>query len=499
METSLEKPVEKIAPPVDFKGQRPLCVDLDGTLIRSDSLFEGIAAVMRRNIFDIARFPFWFSKGMAAFKSEVFQRADIDVSRLPYHEDLLEALRSEHKRGRPLVLASGTQQVFAEKVAAHLGIFSDVIASNASINLIGSAKAGELARRYGERGFDYVGDSRFDLAVWQKAATAWVVSGDRSLAQAAERQAPLEKRFDSKKAGLKVYAKALRVHQWAKNLLIFLPTLLSDHIGNPMHWIYCIFAFISYSFISSSVYILNDLLDIEADRRHPDNRKRPFAAGTLSIARGLLLLPLLLFAGLGIGFALSTPYFLVILGYFAMTCLYSLRIKQMVMADVIMLALLYTWRVLAGGVVTSTHISEWFLTFALFFFLSLAALKRCSELILMEQNSQQKNSRRAYLVSDLPLLVAVGVANGYLSVLVLALYINDPKVSSHMRFPAALWMLCPILLYWISRLWFKAYRGVMHTDPLVFALKDRSSYIIAIVVGVLWFLARGPLFLTFPV
>lgn len=491
--------LEKQSPgsPAPSSKARPLCVDLDGTLIRSDSLFEAVCAVLRHNFLDIFRLPLWLSRGMSFFKSQCFSRSEIDIARLPYNVELLETLRAEQKRGRKLVLATGTHQDFAAKVAEHLGLFAEVIASDSQRNLVGSAKAEELVTRYGDRGFDYVGDSRMDLQVWKHASRAWVVGSERSLIEAAERQAPLEKRFESGAAGLKVYVKALRVHQWAKNVLIFLPTLLSVHFTDPKNWLLCLAAFFSYSLISSSVYILNDLLDIEADRRHPDKQHRPFAAGTLSIARGLLLVPILLALGLGIGYMLSLGYFLLVLGYFAMTCLYSLRLKQIVMADVITLSLLYTWRVLAGGVVTETHISEWFLTFALFFFLSLAALKRCSELILMEQNAEKKSSRRGYLVSDLPLLMAVGVANGYLSVLVLALYINDPKVSSQMRFPAALWMLCPIMLYWISRLWFKAHRGAMHTDPLVFALKDRKSYLIFFIAGALWLLARRPIFLTF--
>jgi 4-hydroxybenzoate polyprenyltransferase len=238
-------------------------------------------------------------------------------------------------------------------------------------------------------------------------------------------------------------------------------------------------------------------LDIEADRRHPDNRKRPFAAGTLSIITGWSLAPLLLLGGLGLGLYISFNYFLVVLGYFAMTCLYSLKLKQLAIADIIVLALLYTWRVLAGGVATETIITEWFMTFALFFFLSLATLKRCSELILMEQNQEKKNKRRGYMVADLPLLLGFGVASSYLSVLVMALYLNDNRVVVQLRYPEALWTLCPILLYWTSRLWLMAYRGRMTTDPLVFALRDRTSYVIVLSAGLLWLLARGPLFLAF--
>lgn len=483
--------------PQSQASKRVLCVDLDGTLLRSDSLQEAVCAVLRRNFFDIRRLPVWLSRGKAAFKQAVYERAEIDIERLPYRQDLIELLRAEQRRGRRITLATGAPQSFARKVADHLGFFGDVLGSDEKVNLTGEAKAERLVQLYGEKGFDYVGNSRVDLQVWKRAASAWVVSNDKQLIQAAERAAPLEKSISEQARPFKVLSKALRIHQWAKNLLIFLPTLLSSHVFDPTHWLYCVLAFFSFSFIASSVYILNDLLDIEADRRHPDNRKRPFAAGTLSIATGLGLIPLLLAAGLSIAGWLSLDYLGILIGYFAMTCIYSLRVKQIVMADIIVLAVLYTWRVLAGGVVTATPISEWFLTFALFFFLSLALLKRCSELILMEQNREKKNSRRGYTVADLPLLVNVGVANGYLSVLVLALYIHDPRVASHMRYPQLLWALCPVLLYWISRMWLKAYRGAMHTDPLVFALKDRTSYIIALLTGMLWLVARGPFFLSF--
>jgi 4-hydroxybenzoate polyprenyltransferase len=242
---------------------------------------------------------------------------------------------------------------------------------------------------------------------------------------------------------------------------------------------------------------LNDLLDIESDRRHPDNRRRAFAAGDLSILKGLLLTPLLLSTGLAIGCMLSWDYFFVVVGYFVLTCLYSIRLKRIVMADIIVLSLLYTWRVFAGGIATETILTEWFLTFDMFFFLSLATMKRCSELILTDQTKQEENKRRGYLVSDLPLLVSVGMSSAFLSVLVLALYLNDHRVANALRYPEALWILCPLLLFWICRIWFKTYRGQMPTDPLVFALKDRASYFVAIITGMLWILARGTSFIPF--
>jgi 4-hydroxybenzoate polyprenyltransferase len=423
--------------------------------------------------------------------------ADLDVARLPYREDLLQALRAEKQRGRKLILVTGCHHILARKISHHLGLFDEVFATSGSVNLVGEAKADFLVQRFGERGFDYVGNSRTDLEVWKHAGQAWVVSPHKSLILAAQRQAPLAKSFEERPKFLKILAKALRVHHWSKNLLIFLPLLLSDSLLEGAAWLACIQAFFAYSFISSSVYILNDLLDIEADRRHPDNRHRPFAAGTLSIPAGLILSPLLVSLGLVIAALQSWSYFAVVLGYFLLTTVYSFRIKQVVMADIICLAVLYTWRIWAGSVVTGIVISEWFLIFSLFFFMSLAFLKRCAELIVMEQNQQKKNSRRAYLVSDLPLLVGVGLSNAYLSVLVLALYIHDPKVAAHMRYPDLLWALCPLQLYWVSRVWLKAYRGVMHTDPLVFALRDKASYLIAVLAGLIWLLARGTLFSAF--
>ncbi len=479
------------------EAKRPLVVDLDGTLLQSDSLMESMCAVVRRRFSDLFRMPFWLLKGLAYFKERVYARNDSDISRLPFNPEVLEALKNEHRQGRKLILATGAHQDFAQKIADYLGLFSETYGTQHDLNLTGSQKARRLIERFGVKGFDYAGNSRVDKAVWRQAGSAWLVSHSEAFSREVKAVIEVDKEFRFGPANFRVYRKALRMHQWAKNLLIFLPTLLSHRYFDAFSWSLCVLAFFSFSSIASSVYLLNDLLDIEADRRHPDNRKRPFAAGTLPISSGWGLAPLLLLFGLGIGLYISLNYFFVVLGYFVMTCLYSVKLKQVPLADIIVLAILYTWRVLAGGVATETVITEWFLTFALFFFLSLALLKRCSELILMEQNQQKKNKRRGYMVSDLPLLLSFGVASGYLSVLVLALYLNDARVSIQLRYPEALWTLCPILLYWLSRLWLMAYRGLMTTDPLVFALRDRTSYVIAVATGVLWLVARGPQFLAF--
>lgn len=478
----------------DKESLRPLCVDLDGSLIRSDSLEEAACATLRKNIFDIFRFPLWLRKGLPNFKRELYSRSDTDPTRLPYHSELLEALKAEKAKGRRLVLATGARLEFAKQVNDHLDLFDEVHGTTDDCNLTGKNKANRLAERFPE--FDYVGNSRVDLEVWKKAKGAWVV-GNFSLMRETEKHCHVERRFDPPQLTFKVLRKALRVHQWAKNVLIFLPMFLSHNYFDPSYWMRCIIAFFSFSCISSSVYLFNDLLDIESDRRHPDNRHRAFAAGNLSILKGLLLTPLLIGTGLALGLLLSWEYFFVVIGYFILTTLYSIRIKRIVMADIIVLSILYTWRVFAGGIATETLLTEWFLTFDMFFFLSLATMKRCSELILMEQTKEKENKRRGYLVADLPLLVSVGMSSAFLSVLVLALYLNDHRVSGYLRYPEAMWILCPLLLFWICRIWFKTYRGQMPTDPLVFALKDRASYLVALTTGVLWILARGASFLSF--
>lgn len=474
--------------------KRPLCVDLDGSLIKSDSLEEAACAALRRNLFDLFRFPLWLQRGLPLLKREIYLRSDTDPSRLPYNTELLDALQLEKANGRRLVLATGARLEFARKVNDHLGLFDDVHATTDDVNLTGKNKANRLAEHYPE--FDYVGNGRIDLEVWKKAKGAWVV-GSSKLAREAEKLCPVERRFDPPRITFKVLRKALRVHQWAKNALIFLPMFLSHNYDGGWYWMRCIIAFFSFSCISSAVYLFNDLLDIESDRRHPDNRRRAFAAGDLSILKGLLLTPLLIGSGLALGFFLSWEYFFVVIGYFVLTSLYSVRLKRIVMADIIVLALLYTSRVFAGGIATETMLTEWLLTFLLFFFLSLATMKRCSELILTEQTKEKENKRRGYLVGDLPLLISVGMSSAFLSVLVLALYLNDHRVSGDLRYPEAMWVLCPLLLYWICRIWFKTYRGQMHTDPLVFALRDKASYLVAMITGLLWILARGSSFIPF--
>lgn len=455
----------------------PLCIDLDGTLIRSDVLIEATLGLLRRNPLYLFAFAVWLLRGRAYLKRQIAQRSDIDVAALPYDMRIVDWLRRE---AQPHVLCTASDAKFADAVAAHIGGFDAVIASDGERNLKGDAKAAVLCERFGERGFDYAADARPDLVVWRCARNAIVVNASAATERAATSAGNVVRTFAREGGGVATWLRALRLHQWLKNLLVFLPLLAAHRAFDVSAMLNTALAFLAFGFCASGVYVLNDLLDLDADRRHPRKRGRPFAAGELRIAYGLVAAPLLALAGFALALLLAPAFAAVLLGYYALTLAYSLRLKRIVMLDVIVLAALYTVRIVAGGVATATPLSFWLLAFSMFLFLSLALLKRHTELVAVLGEGGERASGRGYDVSDLPLLQSLGGASGYLAVLVFALYINSAASEMLYRHPQLLWLLCPLLLYWISRAWMLAHRGGMHDDPVVFAATDRISLAIAV-------------------
>jgi 4-hydroxybenzoate polyprenyltransferase/phosphoserine phosphatase len=465
----------------------PLCVDLDGTLIRSDLLLESLFGLLKRNLLYLLLLPFWLLRGKAAFKGRIAARVELAVDLLPYNEPLLAWLREQRAAGRPLLLATASNVRYAEHVALHLGLFEGVLASDGETNLSGRRKGQRLVERYGERGFDYAGNSAVDLLVWSHARGAILVNAPASVAQRAGRLTRIERRFEDPPPTLREYLKALRLHQWLKNLLLFVPLAMAHQALAPQLLGQALLGFLAFGLCASSVYLLNDLLDLPADRGHPSKRKRPFAAGRIPLHHGVVLIPLLLFAAL-LG-ALWLPWpFLGALGlYYAVTLAYSLRLKQAALVDVLTLAGLYTMRLVAGGAAAGVALSFWLLAFSMFLFLSLALVKRYSELLVMQQDNRDNAQGRGYQVGDLEGLAQFGAASGYLAVLVLALYINSEQVKALYARPEAIWLLCPLLLYWISRVWLLARRDQMHEDPVVFAIEDRRSHWLVIIgAAILW-------------
>ncbi len=403
---------------------------------------------------------------------------ELDIDTLPYNPELLAFLREQKRAGRPLVLVTASHRRFAERVAEYLGLFDGVLATDGFRNLAGPRKVETLVELYGERGFDYAGNAAVDVAVWKHARRAIVVNAAPPVAAQAGTAAEVERIFALNEPLWRHWVQGMRLYQWLKNVLIFVPLVAGHAWNQPDKLALALVAFLSFGLGASSVYLLNDLLDLTADRRHPSKCRRPFAAGKLSIAQGVAAIPLLLIAAFGLSLLLNPPWFTAVLAmYYVFTLAYSLRLKRVPMLDTIVLAGLYTLRMIAGATAVSIMPSFWLLAFSMFLFLSLALVKRYAELWTMRERGELSTSGRGYHVDDLGILQSLGGAAGYLAVLVLvlALYVNSETSRALYNQPMVIWLLCPVLLYWISRVWLVTHRGEMHDDPIIFALTDANS------------------------
>ena len=457
-----------------------LCVDMDGTLLKTDLIWECIISLLKVRPFLLFRIPFWLLEGRAGFKRRLAQWAPVDVSTLPYRSELLEFLSTQRQLGRRIVLVTAAEGSLAESVANHIGLFDEVLHSEEGVNLEGKIKAELLQSKFSQIGFDYIGNSTADLPVWKAARGGYVV-GDKKLVHRASSVAPINGVFETQTASVSTWIRALRGHHWAKNLLLFLPLLLAHKLHlRPLLTVAA--GFLLFSLCASSIYILNDLLDLHSDRAHPWKGKRPFASGETSIPMGLLVSALLVTATIALGFWLSIPFGAVLIAYSAATLWYSVQLKRLALVDVFALSSFYSLRIWAGSLVASVPLSDWFLGFSLFFFLALAMAKRYSELTHAGRLVQSGNSGRAYNREDRELLMHLGVGSSFSAVVIFALYIHGKEVSSLYPRPDLLFFICPAILYWLSRLWLKANRGELDEDPVTLALGDPVSYVIAALI-----------------
>jgi len=463
----------------------PLVVDLDGTLILTDMLHESALSVLRDKPGKILGIPIWLIKGKAELKRSLALYASFEPASLPYNNELLGWLTQQHSAGRKIVLCTASDASIAVSIAGHLKIFDEVIASNGCVNLAGIKKAEALEERFGGSGFDYVGNSNADLSVWKKANHAVVVNASSELTAKVRNICKVVRVFPRSVNRFSVWRRVLRLHQWLKNLLLFVPLLAAHEIRNLQAWTSLTVAFFSFSLCASSVYVTNDLLDLEHDRIHPRKRNRPFASGQVPVWVGVILAPVLLLAGLVTGSFVVGTYINWLIFYFLVTCAYSWGLKRLVLIDCMTLALLYTLRIIAGAAAVGHALSFWLLAFSVFLFLSLAFLKRYAELGLQGSSGQESLHGRGYRIADAPLIQTMGIASGYASVLVLALYLNSEVVVKLYRAPEWMWGSVTVMLFWINWAWMQAHRGKMNDDPLVFAVKDRTS----LVTGVLFALA----------
>jgi 4-hydroxybenzoate polyprenyltransferase len=439
----------------------PVCLDLIGTLTPANPRHERALGALKRVAFDVAM--------------------------LPFRADLLQWLREERARGRRVVLLADGDPQLAEQVAAHLELFDEVARTDGG----GSAaerKRRALVERFGERGFDYAGSDAADMTVWETSRGAIVV-GDRKLSDRVGRTARLLHFFAAPKPTLRTWIKAIRLHQWVKNALIFLPALLAHEISNPAVLLQAVLAFIAFGCCASSVYVTNDLFDLVADRQHPRKRRRPFAAGLLSVRAGIYVSAALFVCAALIASAVGGLFVLVLASYYVITWAYSLRLKRIALVDVMTLAGLYTLRIIAGCAATHIEPSFWLLALSVFLFLSLGFVKRYAELDDSRKAGKLVGHSRGYGADDLPLILSLGTTAGYSAIVVVALYINSPDSIALYHHKKTLWLICPLMLFWISRVWMLTARGHMHDDPVVFALRDRVSLIVLAALGLIVLLA----------
>lgn len=477
-------------PFVRILGQRPLAVDLDGSLIATDLLHESATRFVVARPGSLGSLAAWVRRGPGPLKAELASATSIDVSVLPYRDDVVTWLREEAESGRVLVLASASDQRLVQAVADHLGIFDEAIGSSADRNLKGSEKANALRTRFGENGFEYVGNHRDDLPVWALASVAHTITSSESLRAAAGSVSELGRSFDAPPMSLPAIVKMLRPYQWVKNLLVLLALVAAQRLGDPTAVWHALAGVAIFSVLASSVYVLNDLADLDNDRRHPTKRRRPLAAGTVSLLTAWLVWPVLMVAAFALSLALEPWKFsLALLAYYLATVAYTFSLKRRPIADVVTLAGLYAVRVLAGVAAIQVSVSNWLLTFSLFFFLSLALIKRVSELTRARREGVEA-SGRGYRNADLELLSSYGVSSSFAAMVIFSLYVNDPKTAELYRGPEILWGALPILLAWTMRTWLIAHRGELDEDPVLYAAKDRWSLLSGLAIAAFFVAAK---------
>ncbi len=470
----------------------PLAVDLDGTLILTDTLHESAVRGLRSHPLQTLQIPLWLARGKAYLKQRLAALTDFDPAALPYNHALIAWLKEQRANGRQLILCTASDQLIAHAIAKHLGIFDDVMASDGTHNLSAANKAATLTQRFGHKGFDYVGNSSDDLHVWSAARRAVVVNASAQVLQRARLCCEIEKEFSPNSSSVGALTSVLRMHQWLKNLLLFMAPLAAHQMPGADLSSMLLLAFLSFSLCASAVYIANDLFDLDSDRHHPRKQRRPFASGRVSVAQGVVLFVLLLINAFL--FALPVgPAFLGWLGfYFLLTCAYSWGLKRVVLIDCLVLAMLYTVRIIAGAAAAGISLSFWLLAFSVFLFLSLAFVKRYAELKIQAEVGRDHAHGRGYWTSDAPLVQSLGITSGYASVVVLALYLNSDAVVKLYQLPVFMWSAVPVMLFWISWMWMKAHRGEMHDDPLLFAVRDKASLLAGAAFAFVLFIAtRG--------
>lgn len=468
----------------DILNGLPLAVDLDGTLLFTDMLFESLAEHLRRRplwtMGQMIQLPF----SLAATKARLQSRASLDMASLPVNEDVLAYCRRARSAGRPVWLVSASDQGIVSNVADRFGVFDRAIGSNGVTNNKGGAKA-RLLQAEAPQGYEYIGDSRADMKVWAKAKAASIVGGGQTRRHAVERLGvPVVQTFARPARGPAAWITALRLHQWTKNILIFVPAIMSMAIIDPSVLLTLLLAFPLLGMLASGAYILNDLVDLAADRSHPSKCRRPFASGRLKLWQGFVASPVLILAGLAGGVLLSPAFAVTMLVYLVTTLSYSLMLKRAALADTMTLAFLYSWRLVMGAVLAGVALSHWLIVFSMFLFVSLSLAKRHVEVLRRGDAGERRIANRGYRAEDATLTLGFGLASATAAPLILVLYIIESAWPSGVySAPEALWIAPVALALWLMRVWLLANRGELHDDPVVFAFRDGRSLAIGAILA----------------
>jgi len=472
---------------------KPLVVDLDGTLIRTDLLYETFVRAFFAKPWIILLIPFWLMLGRVQLKKRIFRAGGLEPSDVPLNDELIDYLGEQYHQGRDIVLCTGSWHEAAEKVAMKFTFFSSVFGSNGTINLTGKTKAQFLVDLYGQQGFTYIGNEVKDLEIWKYAKSAIVVGGSPQLLSKVRKFCDVEKEISETSSKLRVILKQIRVHQWTKNLLIFVPLITSHQAGSMSHLFASITAFVSLSLCASATYILNDLSDLDSDRKHATKKYRPLASGDISISKGMIFAGALFLGSFILASQLPAWFTWSLVLYVCITLSYSFKFKKMQTIDIIILATLYTLRIISGALAVEITPSFWLLTFSMFAFLCLALIKRISEIIKNLDSDSDSVSLvgRGYYVTDLSVLLNLAASSGIVSILVFSMYINSPDVINLYAHPHFLWLICPLFGYWVIRVIVMASRGQIDEDPIVFAIKDWRSWIAAALALIIIFLASN--------
>lgn len=460
----------------------PICVDLDGTLIRSDLLYESLLQLIRQRFFYIFLIPFWLLKGKAYLKAEIARHVVLDMDSVPVNEALVHYLRHQRSLGHRLYLFTAADGSLARKIAERFDFFDAVHASDGTTNLSGVRKLASIRKHVGDE-FIYAGDTDVDLPIWREAKGA-IVAGSRELARKAALLTKVEASFPRDRQSARVWARAMRIHQWSKNLLVFVPFFLAGPLADFSELPDVLLGTLLLSILASGTYIVNDLLDIQADRQHRSKRHRPFASGRLPIKSGLAAIPACALAVVLLGTLLPALFLAVAVCYLGVSLAYSFILKRIAILDVIVLGGLFTSRVLAGALLLAQPPSYWLLIFSFSFFFSLALVKRYSELHVVANETGGEGGARGYQVSDMPMTLVLGISSSIAALVILVLFLVDSHFNRLVySSPEWLWPVCVAIFYWVMRVWLLTTRGQMHDDPIVFALKDRTSLALGLLVG----------------